>query len=117
MGAGPQKLRRVLRHKILLDVSPGDMPPTPPDFSLLPVLEEPTEAKGHQFENRLQDKDDSEDVITDLQSLIQDLARMGARCRVSSGTEQMHAPLPSSPHRPGLGDRVRLRGPTSLLPP
>jgi len=42
---------------------------------LLPVLEEATESKGNKLEDRLQHKYDSENVVADLQSLIQDLLK------------------------------------------
>jgi len=42
---------------------------------LLPVLEEATESKGNKLEDRLQHKYDSENVVADFQSLIQDLLK------------------------------------------
>lgn len=41
------------------------------------VLEEAPEAEGHQLEDGLQDKDEGEDVVTDLQSLGQLLGMSG----------------------------------------
>lgn len=49
---------------------------------LLPVLEEATEPKGDKLENRLQDKDNGEDVIANLQGFIKNLGcghRTGVR--------------------------------------
>lgn len=42
------------------------------------VLEEASEAEGHQLEDGLQNKDEGEDVVTDLQCLGQ-LLRMSGR--------------------------------------
>lgn len=52
---------------------------------LLPVLEEATKAKGDELENRLQDKDNGEDVIADLQGFVKNLGcehRTGVRCQL-----------------------------------
>lgn len=94
--AGLTELRKVFRLKafwVLPQETHLYFLSTLPDPSpLLPVLEETAEAKGHKFENRLQDEDDSEDVIADLQSLVQNLAGVGARCRVSLGPRLKPAP-------------------------
>lgn len=42
------------------------------------VFEEASEAEGRQLEDRLQNKDEGEDVVTDLQRLVQ-LLRMSGR--------------------------------------
>lgn len=50
---------------------------------LLPVLEEAAKPEGNKLENRFQDKDNSEDVIANLQGFIKNLGcghRMGVRC-------------------------------------
>ena len=50
---------------------------------LLPVLEEATKPKGDKLENRLQDKDNGEDVIANLQGFIKNLGcghKTGVRC-------------------------------------
>lgn len=47
--------------------------PTVRSELLLPVLEEATKPKGNKLENRLQDKDNGEDVIANLQGFIKDL--------------------------------------------
>lgn len=39
-------------------------------FYALPVFEESSEAKSHEFEKGLQDEEDSEDIIAVLQCLI-----------------------------------------------
>ena len=39
----------------------------------LPVLEEATEPEGNELGNRLQDEDNSEDIIANLQGFIKDL--------------------------------------------
>ena len=44
-------------------------------FKHRPVLEEASEPEGHQLEDRLQDKDQGENVVADLQRLIQLLVK------------------------------------------
>lgn len=49
---------------------------------LLPVLEEATKSKGNKLENRFHDKDNSEDVIANLQGFVKNLGcghRTGVR--------------------------------------
>lgn len=40
---------------------------------VLPVLEEATEPEGNELGNRLQDKDNGEDVIANLQGFVENL--------------------------------------------
>lgn len=40
-------------------------------WSIVPVFEEPMEAKGHKFEQSLDDKDNGEHVVAVLQNLLQ----------------------------------------------
>lgn len=49
---------------------------------LLPVLEEAAKSKGNKLENRFHDKDNSEDVIANLQGFVKNLGcghRTGVR--------------------------------------
>lgn len=51
------------------------MAPTCPLRDYTPVLEEPPEPKGHQFQCSLKDEDNGKDVVTVLEGLIQRLRR------------------------------------------